>query len=27
MAAKITYRLFSKYGNPKYADKEHIDFY
>lgn len=22
MAAKITYRLFSKYGNPKFVEKE-----
>jgi len=27
MAAKITYRLFSKYGNPKYADEEHKAFH
>jgi len=26
MVAKITYRLFSKYGNPKIADEKHKDF-
>jgi hypothetical protein len=26
MVAKITYRLFSKYGNPKFAGDKHKEF-
>ena len=26
MASKITYRIFSKYGNPVYAKDEYKDF-
>ena len=26
IAGKCTYRMFSKYGNPKYVDKDYSDF-